>query len=47
MTDSSRSVAGLPAASDCPPGIYDRAPSDYGMITEKDVAVAMRDGVNL
>ena len=47
MTDSSRSVAGLPAASDCPPGIYDRAPSDYRMITEKDVAVAMRDGVNL
>ena len=47
MTDSSRSVAGLPAESDCPPGSYDRVPSDCGMIAEKDVAVAMRDGVNL
>ena len=47
MTDSSRSVAGLPAESDCPPGSYDRAPNDCGMIAEKDVAVAMRDGVNL
>ena len=47
MTDSSRSVTALPAASDSPPGNYDRAPSDHGMIVEKDVAVPMRDGVNL
>ena len=47
MTDSSRSSAELPAASDCPPGNYDRAPSYRGMIAEKDVAVPMRDGVNL
>jgi predicted acyl esterase len=47
MTDSSRSVAGLPAESDCPPGNYDRTPSQHGMIAEKDVAVPMRDGVNL
>ena len=47
MTVSSRSVAGLPAESDCPPGIYDRTPSQHGMIAEKDVAVPMRDGVNL
>jgi uncharacterized protein len=47
MTDSSRSSAELPAASDCPPGNYDRAPSYRGMIAEKDVAVPMRDCVNL
>lgn len=47
MTDSSRSVTALPAASDSPPGNYDRMPGDHGMIVEKDVAVPMRDGVNL
>src|SRR5664279_5610077 len=47
MTDSSRSVTALPAASDSPPGNYDRTPSDHGMIVERDVAVPMRDGVNL
>lgn len=47
MTDSSRSVTTLPAASDSPPGNYDRMPSDHGMIVERDVAVPMRDGVNL
>jgi putative CocE/NonD family hydrolase len=47
MTDSSRSVTALPAASDSPPGNYDRTPSDHSMIVEKDVAVPMRDGVNL
>jgi putative CocE/NonD family hydrolase len=40
-------VSGLPAASDCPPVSYDRPPTYAGMISEKDVAVAMRDGVNL
>jgi hypothetical protein len=34
MTDSSRSVAGLPAENDCPPSIYDRTPSHHGMIAE-------------
>jgi uncharacterized protein len=47
MTDSSRSAIGLPAASDSPPGNYDRTPSDHGMIAERDVAVPMRDGVSL
>lgn len=47
MTDSSRSVTAMPAASDNPPGNYDRTPSDHGMIVERDVAVPMRDGVNL
>src|SRR5260221_12640846 len=47
MTDSFCPATGLPAASDSPPGNYDRTPGDYGMIAEKDVAVPMRDGVNL
>src|SRR5258707_11277988 len=47
MTDSLCPATGLPAASDSPPGNYDRTPGDYGMIAEKDVAVPMRDGVNL
>lgn len=47
MTDSSRSATALPAASDSPPGNYDRTPADHGMIIERDVAVPMRDGVNL
>ena len=29
------------------PVAYDRAPTFSGMIAEKDVAVSMRDGVNL
>jgi uncharacterized protein len=47
MTDSSRPVTALPTASDSPPGNYDRTPADHGMTVEKDVAVPMRDGVNL
>ena len=39
--------AGLPVASDSLPVAYDRPPSEAGMIAEKDVAVPMRDGVNL
>jgi len=35
------------AAGDRPPVAYDRAPTYQGMIAEKDVAVAMRDGVNI
>ncbi len=44
MTDTR---AGLPVASDNLPVAYDRPPSEAGMIAEKDVAVPMRDGVNL
>src|SRR5512147_375213 len=45
MLDRTRVV--LPAAGDRIPGAYDRAPTHEGMIAEKDVAVPMRDGVNL
>ena len=34
-------------AGDCAPVAYDRAPAYDRMITDKDVAVPMRDGVNL
>jgi putative CocE/NonD family hydrolase len=34
-------------AGDCPPTNYDRAPTFENIIAEKDVAVAMRDGVKL
>jgi len=44
MTDSR---AGLPVASDSLPVVYDRPATEAGMIAEKDVAVPMRDGVNL
>ena len=37
----------LSPAGDRAPVDYDRAPTDAGMIAEKDVAVPMRDGVNL
>ena len=37
----------LPAAGDRIPEDYDRAPTYERMIAEKDVAVPMRDGVNL
>ena len=47
MNDSSSRTTTLPAASDCPPVAYDRPPTYHGMIAEKDVAVPMRDGVNL
>src|SRR5215475_14419999 len=43
----SRAVAGLPVASDCPPATYDRPATHDKMISEKDVAVPMRDGINL
>jgi len=35
------------SAGDRPPVAYDRAPTFAGMIAEKDIAVPMRDGVNL
>jgi len=35
------------AAGDRLPVAYDRAPTFAGMMAEKDVAVPMRDGVNL
>ena len=37
----------LEASGDRPPVSYDRAPTFTGLIAEKDVAVPMRDGVNL
>jgi len=43
----SRPIAGLPLASDAPAVTYDRPPTYSEIISEKDVAVAMRDGVNL
>ena len=39
-------AARLQHAGDRPPGAYDRAP-EFGMVAERDVAVSMRDGVNL
>ena len=43
----SRPIAGLPLASDAPTVTYDRPPTYSEIISEKDVPVAMRDGVNL
>ena len=37
----------LQCAGDRLPVAYDRAPTHAGMIAETDVAVPMRDGVNL
>ena len=37
----------LEPAGDRPPVAYDRAPTFAGLIAEKDVAVPMRDGINL
>ena len=39
--------ATLMASSDRSPVAYDRAPAYEGIVAEKDVAVPMRDGVNL
>jgi hypothetical protein len=47
MTDRSESTVQLPAAGDCPPSNYDRAPQFERLTEERDVAVAMRDGVKL
>src|SRR5271165_5444586 len=47
MNEGSRRPAGLPTAADCPPVPYDRPAAYPGMISEKDAAVCMRDGVNL
>jgi len=47
MNESTHFAAGLPIASDCPPVAYDREPAYPRMISERDVAVPMRDGVNL
>jgi len=37
----------LESSGDHPPVNYDRAPTFAGMVAEKDIAVPMRDGVNL
>jgi predicted acyl esterase len=47
MTQSGRRELGLPEAGDHAPIDYDRAPTYDRLIAEKDVAVPMRDGVNL
>jgi len=47
MNERARPAGGLPVPSDCPPVAYDRAPTYPRMISEKDVAVPMRDGINL
>jgi uncharacterized protein len=47
MNEGSRRPAGLPTAGDCPPVPYDRPAAYQRMISEKDLAVPMRDGVNL
>ena len=47
MDEGARLAAGLPGRNDVPPVSYDRPPAYRGMITEKDVVVPMRDGVNL
>ena len=44
---SSETQVKLPAAGDRIPVDYDRAPTYERMIAQKDVAVPMRDGVNL
>src|SRR5262249_53053294 len=43
----SRPIAGLPLASDAPPVTYDRPPTYLEIVSEKDVAVPMRDGGKL
>ena len=45
MRDETRSR--LPEAGDRAPVAYDRPPAYERMISERDVAVPMRDGVNL
>jgi predicted acyl esterase len=45
MTDNT--LAMLPAAGDRSPAAYDRTPTYERMIAQNDVAVPMRDGVNL
>ena len=47
MTKREVPAALLPEAGDRPPVAYDRPPVHDRMIAEKDVAVPMRDGVNL
>ncbi len=47
MNTKSRGQHPVEAAGDRLPVSYDRAPTHTGMIAEKDVAVPMRDGVNL
>ncbi len=47
MTENGGEITDLIAVGDQPPGDYQRKPEYEKMISETDVAVAMRDGVNL
>lgn len=47
MTENGEDASDLLPADDCPPGNYERAPQYENMLSETDVMVAMRDGVNL
>src|SRR5580692_8709190 len=47
MNSTSRPQDKLAASGDRLPVNYDRAPQYAGMIAQKDVAVPMRDGINL
>ncbi len=47
MSDISETQINLPQKGDSPSANYSREPSYDGLLAEKDVAVPMRDGVNL
>ena len=47
MTIETDTDAAILHDSEWPPTDYSRAPSHEGMIADKDIAVAMRDGVKL
>ncbi len=47
MTKASDSLSAVLSSSESPPSDYDRAPTYERMIADKDVYVAMRDGVKL
>lgn len=47
MADQNELSVSLPATGDRPPSDYTRPPEYEGMIKDKDIAVPMRDGVNL
>jgi uncharacterized protein len=47
MNDAGQYRSSLTSSGDRPPVSYDRAPTYTGLVAERDVAVPMRDGVNL
>jgi hypothetical protein len=47
MTQPSRTQVTLPSTGDAPPTTYERPPDHDSLVEERDVAVAMRDGVHL